>query len=549
MGQANAIDWNVARSGGAWIPTAEQDISKSLDSFNTYYIAPPRELSDWGCPTIAFTIGTIDIEADPSNTTRGIDTQDGLFDPWTWKDLIAKTDITTVICSQTVESVETDITLQYPDLSLSLEEPPRPDESTIRWLEKNGPIAPSTVFEFVPRYLFRGLNDPSGPLGAQSEPWTVKDDVDRFTQALLHVAQNEDNMTLQDLFGETNRLNVEKMVQKMYGRYMALVFSNMARVDVEQATPNLTLRDSAWNPLDHDGASRLKPRSTRSRRSSKSLQPRDSPRPNIPAVLKQTGASGQTKMVQNKGPKIALQVMLGVMAAGAILTKMLHRMEDLLPHEPYSIAGRAILMANGNVLLQNRQYAIIAHEDQTEDVSVASSRASHSSGTPGRTDEGRMHANSRTASLISIVSGNDDQREGRNYAEVNNEAIQASNGRAMEAGNDTANYATANDNIAGSDMNRGPDSISIELASLANTAVGHPESAMTSNETRLAGTMQSARVSAEHIEPLVSNDDATGMSVGASFTDVEKGKQEQRYKLGWWKDSSGIERYGIYIRE
>ncbi|KAJ4398276.1 hypothetical protein N0V91_010323 [Didymella pomorum] len=135
------------------------------------------------------------------------------------------------------------------------------------------------------------------------------------------------------------------------------------------------------------------------------------------------------------------------MAAGAILTKMLHRMEDLLPHEPYSIAGRAILMANGNVLLQNRH---------------------------------------RTASLISIVSGNDDQREGRNYAEVNNEAIEASNGRAMEAGNDTANYATANDNIAGSDMNRGPDSISIELASLANTAVGHPESAMTSNETRLA---------------------------------------------------------------
>lgn len=55
-------------------------------------------------------------------------------------------------------------------------------------------------------------------------------------------------------------------------------------------------------------------------------------------------------MMQNKGPEIALQVMLGFMAAGAILSKLLLRTKELLPHEPYSIAGRAILVANGNIL-------------------------------------------------------------------------------------------------------------------------------------------------------------------------------------------------------
>lgn len=42
--------------------------------------------------------------------------------------------------------------------------------------------------------------------------------------------------------------------------------------------------------------------------------------------------------------------MLGFMAAGAILTRLLSRTKELLPHEPYSIAGRAILIANGNIL-------------------------------------------------------------------------------------------------------------------------------------------------------------------------------------------------------
>jgi hypothetical protein len=42
--------------------------------------------------------------------------------------------------------------------------------------------------------------------------------------------------------------------------------------------------------------------------------------------------------------------MLGFMAAGATTTKLLMCTKELLPDEPYSIAGRAVLIASGNIL-------------------------------------------------------------------------------------------------------------------------------------------------------------------------------------------------------
>lgn len=55
-------------------------------------------------------------------------------------------------------------------------------------------------------------------------------------------------------------------------------------------------------------------------------------------------------MVQNRGPKIALQVMLGFIVAGAFFAKLLLCTKELLPHEPYSIADRTNLVANSNIL-------------------------------------------------------------------------------------------------------------------------------------------------------------------------------------------------------
>ncbi|KAJ4345975.1 hypothetical protein N0V95_005840 [Ascochyta clinopodiicola] len=307
----------------------------------------PITLADWGCPSLAFTLGTMDFQADPRNTTRILTDPIDEHSTWIWNNMVVKADVATLICSQNVQVVETDITLDYPSLSISSTTPPRPDENTVKWLRNTTAAKDGTTFQFAPNSMLLSLNNPNG---SSSDPWQLIDDIDRFTQALAYVAQKEDNFTLQDIVGVNNIANLQKAAQKLYGRYMAQAFSSNMRVDVNKETPNITLTDTPWKPLSSNSTSNPKLRSTTPSSHPNTLEHRDAPLPTIPATLTQTGAGAHTRMVQNKGPKIALQVMLGFMAAGAILTKLLLRTKQLLPHEPYSIAGRAILVANGNIL-------------------------------------------------------------------------------------------------------------------------------------------------------------------------------------------------------
>ncbi|UPX20596.1 uncharacterized protein EKO05_0010824 [Ascochyta rabiei] len=198
------------------------------------------------------------------------------------------------------------------------------------------------------------LNNPNG---SSSDPWQQTDDVNRFTRALSFIAQKEENLTLRDLVDADGIANLQKTAQKPYGRYIAQAFSSNMRIDVDKATPNTTLTDAPWTPPSSNSTPKRNFRLATSASQPNTPKPRDAPLPTLPATLTQTGAGAHTRMVRNRGPKITSQVMLGFMAADAILTKLLLRTKELLPHESYSIAGRAISVANGNVLVSAVMYA------------------------------------------------------------------------------------------------------------------------------------------------------------------------------------------------
>lgn len=307
----------------------------------------PITLADWGCPSLAFTLGTMAFQADSKNTTSI------LTDPYVrnktrvWTNLTVNADVATLVCSQNVQLVETNITLEYPSLSISSHAPPQTDELTVQWLKNGTSVKDGTTFQFAPNSMLLSLNNPNGSL---SDPWRQTDDADRFTQALVYVAQNEESLSLQDISGMDNIVNLEKIVQKLYGRYMAQAFSSNMRVSIDNNTSNITLTDAPWTPETSNLTSGLNARSKYSHPAQpKSIKRQENTYQVLPATLMQTDA--RVRMVQNKSPKIALQVMLGFMVAGAILAKCLLRTKELLPHEPYSIAGRAILAADGNILL------------------------------------------------------------------------------------------------------------------------------------------------------------------------------------------------------
>jgi hypothetical protein len=302
------------------------------------------DLPEWGCPSLLFTLGTLTFSTDETKTLPN-STIDRVWnvDP----------DVSTIVCWQSLGEVETNITLRYPDLTIPAENPPQPDESTVKWVQSRTAARDGTTFQFAPNILSLALDNPNGYL---PEPLTQANNMDRVSQAMVHIALKEHNLTLSEFAGSAKDEMLPKIAQKLYGRYMAQVLSNNWRVDFDEATPQINITDTLWKPDTKSSASNLT-----SRLVARSMLPpatnhghvgkrAESASRAVHAVITHPDEGARTRMVQNKKPKIALQAMLGFMAVGAILTKLLLRTKEVLPHEPYSIAGRAVLVANGNML-------------------------------------------------------------------------------------------------------------------------------------------------------------------------------------------------------
>ncbi|KKY13739.1 hypothetical protein UCDDS831_g08750 [Diplodia seriata] len=172
--------------------------------------------------------------------------------------------ITAFTCTQHIQEVSTRVRLLLPGLEVDPSDPPRPDESTARYLLN--PLANgSDVFEYPVTYPLHSAFLPTRNGSTFAVPG-----LDAFYTAVVHGAHG---VPAAELVGPANAPRLVDATEMLYGRYMAQVLSLKMRESLNVS----------------DGA--------------------DFPR--IQGVL----TSQELSVVQNDGPKMALQAMLAVMAA------------------------------------------------------------------------------------------------------------------------------------------------------------------------------------------------------------------------------------------
>ena len=242
-----------------------------------------------GCPSFAFTYGRI-----------------------TRNDV---SELTSMVCYQLLEEVETNIVFNLPDLEISAESPPVPDEAhaTLLHSSSNG----DTAFEFRPGYH---LADEFRMIGSNLPPdlRNARTRIDPFFQAILYGRYPHDPA---QLIGKNSTQELFEAVQGLYRRYMAQAIS-------------LNMRESL--------------NSTEAKSFTGSLQnPQDS----------------RAITYQDKATKAALQAMLAAMVVYGGLAYAVTRVRNLLPRDPYSIAGIASLFADSEMCNKGRLDGLVPEQD------------------------------------------------------------------------------------------------------------------------------------------------------------------------------------------
>jgi hypothetical protein len=290
--------------------------------------------------------------------------------------------LSALVCTQNLQQVETDVTLDYPSMAINKNNPPRPDEATSKWIRNPTSKQGGTAFQFVPKNMMISLNSPN--VSSDSMDGSTEE-LDRFVQAATYVAQKEEGLNSTDLFGTANLNNMVSALQKMYGRYMAQALSNNMRVSrSSDDTPKPNMTSALWTAtaspviiptpspsstsipaamLKSNGIIPVSTNSTsgaytanNSTTSSSTETPGPilgraiNPESSLSGTLIDTGIGARYRLKQNRASKIALQVMLAVMSLGVILMRLFQRTKHTLQREPYSIAGRAGLVVNGNMV-------------------------------------------------------------------------------------------------------------------------------------------------------------------------------------------------------
>lgn len=249
------------------------------------------QVTDNGCPTFAVTFGQIKVNRSGKESTP--------------KTSDVEMDLATIVCYQNIEQVMTNATWQLPDFSFDPSQLPTTDESTAKLLKSN---RGSERFSYLLNAWLVGLNN---PLSNQTIPGPNNSDpsnnnLDAFSEALV---LGKGGRAAQELAGSKNVDNLKNAAQRLYGEYMAQAIS--------------------LNMRDNKTASNEAP---------------------LPTYNGAVTTSGHQRLQQNRAPKIALEVVLGVMAACGLATRLLLPVRDVLPHNPCSIAGTATLIAGGQVV-------------------------------------------------------------------------------------------------------------------------------------------------------------------------------------------------------
>lgn len=247
------------------------------------------DVEDHGCPTFAVTFGTI------KTVQTG---HDGDVSSWKFEH-----DVATVVCHQTFEEVATEVTWQLPDFALDVSRPPKVDESSAHKLKSS---SGSERFQIPVNAWLEGLTDPvyNRTIPGPNNSTSTNNDVDEFIDALVF---GKGGVSVSEIAGEAHADRLRDVVTKAYQAYMAQAVSLNMR-----ATEDISKRAAS-------------------------------------GIVGTMRIPGRRRLVQNAAPKIALQVLLGVMVLCLAVARPLVRVGNVLPHNPCTIAGMAALLADSSL--------------------------------------------------------------------------------------------------------------------------------------------------------------------------------------------------------
>ncbi|KAI1750404.1 hypothetical protein F4782DRAFT_541609 [Xylaria castorea] len=299
FGDASVLTWTNGLSGNRATTT---DINRPGATFYS-----PEAVANWvggyGCPSFAVTLGR---GSAVSKVFKNSTTYD--FD----------IDVTSILCSQRIEVVDTDVTLTLPSLGvISQDNPPVPDESTAQYLINQLSNYTGQIFEFPLNNLLLTIAYGTGNVTVSNPDGSDVDDnqLDAFVKFL---ATANASSPIDSLVGQNNAQNLIDATNRLYKTYMPQAIDrNMRTKDLETkvATPDSVAAKT--EPI------------------------RFTAQPDFP---------GRLRLAQEAAPKIALQAILGLIALCAVISRVLLRgIDKVVPHNPCSIAGRAALFADGEV--------------------------------------------------------------------------------------------------------------------------------------------------------------------------------------------------------
>ncbi|KAF2152720.1 hypothetical protein K461DRAFT_313355 [Myriangium duriaei CBS 260.36] len=248
-------------------------------------LASTYDTGQHGCPTWGMTLG---------NVTRYL-VQNQTFLDASWQ---------TVICYQQVEKVQVNLTLSTLDMSIDTTKPPVVNESSAQKL--TSPLTNTEIWEFPIQTFIEnfatqqtaslyGLDALPAPNGSVSST----NNFDSFIQAMI---DGRDPTPINELFTNSDKFIASGT--RIYSRYMAQLFSN-------------NMRNSTTVPQNRYSA--------------------------------QLTDVNVLRLKQNRGPAIALEVMLAMIAVVLLIVLLLRDMRNVVPRNPCSIAGIASLLAGSRL--------------------------------------------------------------------------------------------------------------------------------------------------------------------------------------------------------
>ncbi|KAI0380596.1 hypothetical protein F5Y04DRAFT_257054 [Hypomontagnella monticulosa] len=260
----------------------------------------------YGCPSFSVTLG----RGRALKKENGTKVKTPSFD--------FDTDIATILCFQHLETVQTSVVMSYPSFEISTDNPPLVNESTAQYLITQLAHSSGRTFEFALNTLLLTLTSATANVTVPTPDEDASPGVNSLDAFVTVLATANTSTPIASLAGEVNAANLTAATEKLYKIYMAQAISaNFRSTDLNApvSTPDAPASQAERVP-----------------------------------IAGSISIPGRLRLKQQPGPKVALQIMLGFMIVCALAGRlMLSGVDQVVPHNPCTIAGTATLLAEGDV--------------------------------------------------------------------------------------------------------------------------------------------------------------------------------------------------------